>query len=199
MLRWALVVAAVLSAGACGSSATTTSTAPTAQAGLTFYGPPSWAVNAQALGSSGDGTYNLIFANGEGVKYLVHTARQPLFPIPESPDRSGHGQLADGTPVTIACGGTTMAASGDGSTSPSEVAGPLLISWPKGDQVVSVLAPEDTGGCSPTPQAASSLIGVVGSLSQLDVNQWNQLVSEHPIPLSGDSAGSTSATAATGG
>ena len=194
-----MVIAAVLSAGACGSSTTTTSTAPTAQSGLTFYGPPSWAFNAEALGSSGDGTYNLIFADGDGIKYVVHTATQPLYPDSQSPDSSGHGQLADGTPITISCGGMSRSASSDGSSGTEEVAGPIVISWPRGDLIVTVLAPEDTGRCSPTQQAASSLIGVVGSLSQLDGSEWNQLVSEHPIPITGDSSTSISVTAATGG
>jgi hypothetical protein len=194
-----LVMAAVLSAGACGSSTTTTSTAPTAQSGLTFYGPPSWAVNAEALGSTGEGTYNLIFADGDGVKYVVHSAAQPLYPASQSPGSSVHGQLGDGTPITISCGGMAMSSSGDGSPSTSRVAGPLVISWPRGDLIVTFLAPEDTGQCSPTQQAASSLIGVAGSLSQLDASQWDQLVSEHPIPLTGDSSTSISVTAATGG
>ena len=192
-------MAAVLSAGACGSSTTTTSTAPTAQSGLTFYGPPSWAVNAEALGTSGEGTYNLIFADSDGVKYVVHSAAQPLYPASQPPDTSGPGQLADGTPMTISCGGMAKSKSSDGTPSTSRVAGPLAITWPRGDLIVTFLTPGDTEQCSPTQQAASSLIGVVGSLSQLDASQWDQLAGEHPIPITGDSSTSISVTAATGG
>jgi len=66
---------------------------------------------------------------------------------------------------------------------------------------VTLLAPEDTGGCSPTQQAATGLIGVAGSLTLLDGDQWNQLVTEHPIPVTGDrsTTASSSASVATGG
>ena len=193
-------MAVVVLAGACGSSATTTSTGATAPPGPAFYGPPSWAVNPQGLGASGDGTYNLIFADADGVRYVVHTAAQPLFPDAKSPDRSGHGQLADGTPVIISCDGTSMSGSSVGSatTGTSIVAGPLMISWSRGDLVVSVLQPQETGPCSPTPDGAAPLIALVGSLPELDAAQWDQFVREHPIPLTGDSTASTSATATSG-
>jgi hypothetical protein len=201
-LLCASAVVASLSVIGCGSHGATTATASSSAAAAIIYGPPRAAADGGALGTVAEGVLSLRFAV-DGRHYLVRTGPQPVFRPSQDPARSGSAELADHTPVTLTCQGSISTASaggsGDGTSEAPTVAGPLTVMWQEGGQFFTLLSQDDTDPCAPSASNAAALLRMIGSLRRLSAVEWNQLVSEHPILLTGDSSDQGSTTGQTGG
>jgi hypothetical protein len=171
------VAAAMLAFAACSSN-----TAPEDGSGMTEtpqFGPPVDATEVSAMGSV-DLVSNLTFVV-DGRRYLVHTAPTPFVPSSPDPSRTAIFKGAGGSEITATCGGATESTDEPGT----QIAGPLVVSWPDHDAVVSVLSQDDTGRCSPDQERAEQLLQMAEALPRLSAEEWNQLVNDHPVDLSG--------------
>jgi hypothetical protein len=191
----ALLVALGALLAACSTSSGTAIPPPDADA----YGPPPGATEVRVQGTNAiDGVMNLTFVGSDGHHYLVHTGSSPFFPIPADPARVVTTQRSDGTTLTLMCAGTMQAAVPVGQPSAvDQIAGPLVISWPAGDAVVTAMSQDDTGPCAPTATSAAPLLGLVASLPRISGGEWAQLLREHPLALTGDSSDSAVGSSST--
>jgi hypothetical protein len=147
----------------------------------TRFGPPSDATEISAMGSI-DLVTNLTFVV-DGQRYLVHTAPTSFAPASPDSDRTATFEGEAGIEITATCGGVSESTEQTGE----QVAGPLVVSWRDHEVAVSALSQDDTGACSPDDDEAERLLQMTQALPRLSAEEWNQLVIDHPVDLSGDS------------